>query len=71
MNPYENPPTVVHLELLSKIKIGGKESWIVKVKCPFCGKIHKHGAGEANSIRSINLGLRIAHCMNGSYIITI
>lgn len=38
---------------------------IVSVRCPYCGKLHEHGAGT--DPRSLDLGLRVSHCNGASY----
>ena len=39
--------------------------WSVKVGCPFCRKVHKHGGGYVTE--KPNLGHRGSHCGLGSY----
>ena len=51
-----NIPVIVG-ELIP-IKSGRNTSYIVKVKCPYCGKQHTHGAGNDGTL----LGHRLAHC---------
>jgi len=34
------------------------QSWLVKITCPFCHEIHKHGAGTDGTL----LGSRSPHC---------
>jgi hypothetical protein len=41
--------------------------WSLKVRCPFCDKIHKHGGGKLYYLPV--LGSRCAHCFKGTYYI--
>jgi hypothetical protein len=42
--------------------------WAVKIRCPFCGSIHKHGGGNVSTAPT--LGQRSAHCSSGEYLLT-
>lgn len=44
----------------------GKQCIRLRVICPFCRAIHKHGGGETDSP---TFGMRRAHCSKGSYFI--
>jgi len=43
--------------------------WNIRVLCPFCGGIHKHGGGYVTS--KPTLGERGSHCGRGSYILRV
>lgn len=43
--------------------------WRVRILCPYCGKIHQHGAG--NRTEAPNLGFRGSHCNSGDYELTV
>jgi hypothetical protein len=43
--------------------------WRVCVLCPFCNKVHKHGAGHKSE--QPNLGFRGSECGRGDYKLTV
>lgn len=42
--------------------------WTVKVRCPYCGSIHKHGGGNS---KKPFLGHRSSHCARGEYVMVL
>jgi len=46
-------------------KDGESSVWLVRVTCPFCGAVHKHGGG--NNPAGPDLGHRVADCGRGGY----
>jgi len=39
--------------------------WAIKIRCPYCKAIHKHGGGNSTGIPY--LGSRASHCSSGEY----
>lgn len=42
-----------------------KKTWVIRVRCPYCQRIHTHGGGDKDGF--IELGPRLAHCGAGDY----
>lgn len=40
------------------------EPWTFRVKCPYCYRVHIHGAGPSAADAHTNYGHRMAHCTN-------
>lgn len=43
--------------------------WRVSVLCPYCGDVHRHGAGSKSE--QPNLGFRGSECRRGDYKLTV
>ena len=46
-----------------------KTYWAIRVMCPYCGVVHKHGGGTV--AENPVLGERSSHCSRGEYVLMI
>ena len=54
-------PPSAPVRLVRPRRRGCAYTWEV-IRCPYCGKTHRHGAGEIRDQVSRFLGHRVAHC---------
>ena len=63
---WQAPPGMAHTIVYGKLlRSRYYRRWVVR--CPYCGRTHTHGAGEAGQDPMGFLGGRIAHCHRGHY----
>ena len=57
-------PTVDHPRVEAQARRARDGVWILAIVCPYCGKTHSHGGGDAETP---DYGWRVPHCLTGDH----